>query len=165
MSTIVCGVDGSPGSQLALRAAARLAGRLGADLVLAHVVEPVLLPYATAAPFGGLSGAGVLALEEERSERQDAAHSLLAELAAAAGIESAEQWVAAGDPAERLAELADERDALLIVAGSRGRGAVRAAFLGSVSTSLVGIARCPVLVVPHGVAETPLVDAAVGARG
>ena len=36
----------------------------------------------------------------------------------------------------------------MIVVGSRGRGAFKAAFLGSVSTSLIGVARCPVLVVP-----------------
>jgi nucleotide-binding universal stress UspA family protein len=36
------------------------------------------------------------------------------------------------------------------VVGSRGRGAFRSAFLGSVSNSLVGVARCPVLIVPPG---------------
>jgi nucleotide-binding universal stress UspA family protein len=41
----------------------------------------------------------------------------------------------------------------MIVVGSRGRGAFKAAFLGSVSTSLIGIARCPVLVVPPGAAH------------
>jgi nucleotide-binding universal stress UspA family protein len=57
-----------------------------------------------------------------------------------------------GYPAERLADLADEEGAELIVVGSRGRGAFKAAFLGSVSTSLIGVARCPVLVVPPGAA-------------
>ena len=56
-------------------------------------------------------------------------------------------------PAERLADLADEEDAELIVVGSRGRGAFTAAFLGSVSNSLIGVARCPVVVVPPGVSE------------
>jgi nucleotide-binding universal stress UspA family protein len=55
-----------------------------------------------------------------------------------------------GLPAERLADIADDEHADLIVVGSRGRGAFRAAFLGSVSSSLVGIARCPVLIVPPG---------------
>jgi nucleotide-binding universal stress UspA family protein len=41
----------------------------------------------------------------------------------------------------------------LIVVGSRGRGRFKAAFLGSVSNSLVGVARCPVLIVPPGAAE------------
>jgi nucleotide-binding universal stress UspA family protein len=41
----------------------------------------------------------------------------------------------------------------LIVVGSRGRGRFKAALLGSVSNSLVGLARCPVLIVPPGAAE------------
>ena len=40
----------------------------------------------------------------------------------------------------------------MIVVGSRGRGAFKAAFLGSVSGELIGVARCPVLVVPPGAA-------------
>lgn len=39
------------------------------------------------------------------------------------------------------------------IVGSRGRGAFKAAFLGSVSTDLIGVARRPVLVVPPGTAH------------
>jgi nucleotide-binding universal stress UspA family protein len=56
--------------------------------------------------------------------------------------------VVLGFPGDRLADLADEEAAELIIVGSRGRGAVKAAFLGSVSTDLIGVARRPVLVVP-----------------
>jgi hypothetical protein len=45
-------------------------------------------------------------------------------------------------------ELARNLDAALIVVGSRGRGAVRAALLGSFSTSVLANASCPVVVVP-----------------
>ena len=55
-----------------------------------------------------------------------------------------------GLPAECPADLADVEDAAFIVVGSRGRGAFKAAILGSVSRDLIGIARCPVLVVPPG---------------
>jgi nucleotide-binding universal stress UspA family protein len=53
-----------------------------------------------------------------------------------------------GFPGDRLADLADEEAAELIIVGSRGRGAVKAAILGSVSTDVIGVARRPVLVVP-----------------
>jgi nucleotide-binding universal stress UspA family protein len=75
-------------------------------------------------------------------------------MAEQARLEQAERRVVSGFPAERLADLADEENAELIVVGSRGRGAFKAAFLGSVSTSLIGVARCPVLVVPPGATES-----------
>ena len=77
----------------------------------------------------------------------------IGQIVATAGLD-AECRPAVGIPAERLAEIADEVDAELIVVGSRGRGAFRAAFLGSLSNALVGVARCPVLIVPPGATET-----------
>ena len=153
-TSIVCGVDGSPDSAAALAVAARMAERLGARLVLAHVAEPVLTPYAHASPFGGMTMAGPLATQEQTAVQEETAARLLEQAAAAAGVADAEQRVAIGLPAERLAEIADEEEAELIVVGSRGRGAFKAAFLGSVSNSLVGVARCPVLIVPPGAAES-----------
>lgn len=151
-TSIVCGVDGSPDSDAALAVAARMAERLGARLVLAHVAEPVLTPYAHAAPFGGISTAGSLAARDQTDSQEETGTRLLEQAAAAAGIADAEHRVAIGLPAERLADIADEENAELIVVGSRGRGAFKAAFLGSVSNNLVGIARCPVLIVPPGAA-------------
>jgi nucleotide-binding universal stress UspA family protein len=78
---------------------------------------------------------------------------LLARIAFDAGLVDAERRVAVGLPAERLAELADAEKAELIVVGLRGRGAFKAAFLGSISNSLLGVARCPVLIVPPGARE------------
>jgi nucleotide-binding universal stress UspA family protein len=50
--------------------------------------------------------------------------------------------------ADGLRRAATERDAELLVIGSRGRGTVRAALLGSTAHSLVDDAPCPILVVP-----------------
>ena len=149
--SIICGVDGSPDSQAALEVAAQLADRLGSTLILAHVAEPEYLPYAAAYPFGGTSGP--IAVAKELESEEGAAAQLLELVAVDAGLADAERRVAIGHPAERLAELADKEDAELIVIGSRGQGALKSAFLGSVSYSLVGIARCPVLIVPPGASE------------
>jgi len=151
-TSIVCGVDGSPDSQAAIGVAARLAERLGARLVLAHVVEVALVSYAAIGGAGGIApGPMIPAL---RDEQEEAGARLLKRIAVAVGLGDAEQRVAVGLPAERLADLADDENAELIVVGSRGRGRFKAAFLGSVSNSLVGVARCPVLVVPPGVSVT-----------
>jgi nucleotide-binding universal stress UspA family protein len=119
---------------------------------LAHVTEPVLTPYAHAAPFGGITVAGPLAAREQTAAQEEHGARLLEQAAETAGLAGIARRVAIGFPAERLAEIADEEDAELIVVGSRGRGAFKAAFLGSVSNSLVGIARCPVMIVPPGAA-------------
>jgi nucleotide-binding universal stress UspA family protein len=51
-------------------------------------------------------------------------------------------------PAEALAELADERDARMIVIGSHGEGPIRGAILGSTPHKLLQRSGRPVLVVP-----------------
>jgi nucleotide-binding universal stress UspA family protein len=61
-----------------------------------------------------------------------------------------------GDPAEVLRSRALDADARLIVVGSRGRGPLRGALLGSVSASLAASAPAPVLVVPRTAALTGL---------
>jgi nucleotide-binding universal stress UspA family protein len=141
--SIVCGVDGSRESRSALRVAAQLSGQLGLRLVAAHVV-PV-------AVFGG-RGTGMVATAPAHDELY-AGGVLLEQIRHDEGLLDAEQRVTHGFPAERLADLADEEEAELIVVGSRGRGAVKAAFLGSTSMDLIGVARRPVLVVPPGAVE------------
>jgi nucleotide-binding universal stress UspA family protein len=151
--SIVCGVDGSADSQAAVCVAARLAKRLEATLVLVHVADFTLARYAGV---GGIAAGGIAPqpmLSATRDEQEAAGARLLAQTAGELGLEGAEQRVVVGFPAERLADLADEEDAELIVVGSRGRGRFKAAFLGSVSSSVVGLARCPVLIVPPGAAQ------------
>jgi nucleotide-binding universal stress UspA family protein len=147
---IVCGVDGSADSQAALAVAIDLAARLRLRLIMANVVEPGHAPYVGPASLGGAMTRPLLPTTDQQEE---AANGLLVKLGAAMGLEQADRRVVVGYAAERLADLADEEGAEMIVVGSRGRGAFKAAVLGSVSTSLIGVARCPVLVVPPGAAN------------
>jgi nucleotide-binding universal stress UspA family protein len=135
---IVCGVDGSGASREALRTAGRLSDRLGLSLVAAHVVTPLPVRGRPWAPPEASTGVEDIATGEDllRQERADA------------GVEWAQGQVLVGRPAERLAELADELDAELIVVGSRGQRPHQAALVGSVSSELLGLAPCPVLVYP-----------------
>jgi nucleotide-binding universal stress UspA family protein len=146
--SIVVGVDGSEDSEAALVVAEGLADWLGARLVLANVVEYAHSPSATVGPMGPGIGASV-PFGDALGEQVQAAEALLEKIVDEADVE-AETRVVAGLAGERLADLADEENAAMVVVGSRGRGAFKAAFLGSVSTSLIGVARRPVLVVPPG---------------
>jgi hypothetical protein len=59
---------------------------------------------------------------------------------------------ARGDPARRIAAIADQRRADLIVVGTRSHDAAPDAVLGSVSRRLAAEAPCPVLVIPPNLA-------------
>lgn len=135
---MVCGVDGSRVAVEALRTARRLAGALGLRLVAAHVVAHVAVAAEARTVQAPSFGADDLASGE----------ALLERVCAEADVPDAEQRVAVGRAAERLAELADEESAELIVVGSRGHRLLRAAIVGGVSSELIGLANCPVLVIP-----------------
>jgi nucleotide-binding universal stress UspA family protein len=141
--TVLCGVDGSPDARMALRQAVRLSRQLEAELLVVHVVQAALPP-------SGFDAVGRPTPIVGVNEQFAAGERFLAGLLEEEGLDDVERLVVFGVPAERLADLADERDAEVIVVGSRGRGAFKAAFLGSVSLSLIGVARRPVLVVPPG---------------
>lgn len=142
--SIVCGIDASEGARAALHVAARLAGELGVRLVVAHVMQPQptrtgLGPTATqlaTLPLDTLRTGGEALVDRILDEEQ---------------LGGAERRVVLGFTADRLADLADDESAELIVVGSRGRRGFKAVLFGSVSAGLIGVARCPILVVPPGV--------------
>lgn len=144
--SIVCGVDGSNESRAALRIAAQLSGQLGLPLVIAHVTQ--------AAVVAPVIGSTRPVVSQPTAQELTASEALLKQLAEEEGLRDANLQSLHGFPAERLAELADDQSAAFVVVGSRGRGAFRSAFLGSVSRDLIGVARCPVLVVPPGVSSS-----------
>ena len=86
----------------------------------------------------------------EGLSRADDALGAAARAAAALGV-PAEVEILEGDPATQIIEFARVRDADLIVLGSRNRGPLVAALLGSVSKDVVAHADRPVLVA-HGAA-------------
>jgi nucleotide-binding universal stress UspA family protein len=65
----------------------------------------------------------------------------------AAGGKIAHTHLRFGGTTEEIVNLAEEISAGLIVTGSRGRGGIRRALMGSVSDGVVRHAHCPVLVV------------------
>ena len=60
-----------------------------------------------------------------------------------------EERVELGPVVTELAAIAEDSKAEFIVAGSRRRGAIATALLGSVSRTLAHEAPCPVLIVPQ----------------
>lgn len=139
MKRILVAVDGSDASQKAARMAADIALRFGSKVTVAYVIPRLLLP----------PDAYGLTLAEMEREQRAYAEKLVAEAAAKLGEPALEleTRVLSGSPPECLAEVAEAPDVGLVVIGSRGRGAVARALLGSVSGRLVHICPKPVLVV------------------
>jgi nucleotide-binding universal stress UspA family protein len=141
---ILCGVDGSSHARHAADAARALASRLGAKLTLVHVAQTqTLVPVATVP-----ADADPSAYTSSRAAAEVKAKEVFAALSPEVERAEASREVHLGEPATVLAERADESGAELIVVGSRRQGAWRSAALGSVSSELVRLAPCPVLIVP-----------------
>lgn len=156
-STIVCAVDIDDGeAPRALSVAADLAERLDLPLVVAYVA-PLIGPSAGDPLAGGEAVIGapgpaipypVALPATELAELRDEARRRVEQRLARWHVEGAQVEVALDTSvADGLRRSATDRDAELLVIGSRGRGTVRAVLLGSTSHSLVADAPCPVVVV------------------
>src|SRR5690349_1707038 len=136
---VVVGVDGSAGSRAALEQAWLRAARSGADLDVVSVL-PAQHVWSRPAP-------DVQRSDEALADTEIRARALVDELVAEglAGAVVVRIRAVPGQPAGVLVEAAEGASALVV--GSRGRGAVRSAVLGSVALHCVTHARCPVEVV------------------
>ena len=158
-STIVCAVDIDEGEPpRALSVAADLAERLKLPLVVAYVAPLVGAsagdPLAGGETVIGVPGPAipypVAVPDTELAEIRDEARRRVEQLLAQWHVNDAQIEVALEvTVADGLRRSAADRDAELLVIGSRGRGTLRAALLGSTSHSLVADAPCPVVVVQH----------------
>jgi nucleotide-binding universal stress UspA family protein len=144
---IVVGVDGSPASNAAVCWAAREAVMRQTPLTLVHVVNPVVSPWAQA-PL--LDEYPVWQENEGRRILGDAL-KIAQDSAAESPQTSIESELMFSSTIPTLVNLT--REAKLIVVGNYGHGALARGLLGSVSSSLVRRAHCPVAVIrdeePH----------------
>jgi nucleotide-binding universal stress UspA family protein len=137
-NSIVCAVDGSQPSRSAAQVAAQLARTLNLKLILAYATEDrPTFPY------------GDRPLKElQRRRAIDDGRKMLESVAAELPAEAPDLRVVFGTPVAGLSALCSEEAAELLVVGSRGRGRLATALLGSVSAQLASTSACPVLVVP-----------------
>jgi nucleotide-binding universal stress UspA family protein len=145
---VLCAVDFSADSEAALLWAAAQAAREDARLAVLHVVhDPASSPGFYRKPLGDWLRPMV-----------DVAQEMFDEFVArvrdrhpqAPGLDRIEKIVVTGLPSGRIAEVAAETGADLIVVGSRGRTGLPHVMLGSVAERVVQIARAPVTVVKAG---------------
>ena len=136
MKTIVVGYDGTEASERALARASDFAKAFGSSIVVTSVSSVLT---------GTSRGGGSVDPTDPPGAHDnllDAATSKLGEL----GVE-ADTVLGVGDPAEAIVQLAVERDADLIVVGTREPGFWERLLGHSVSASVQRHARCDVLIV------------------
>jgi nucleotide-binding universal stress UspA family protein len=133
---VLLATDGSREAELAATTAADLANSTNSELHLVHVGEflPTVLAQTEVQP---------AELEREARELLDEQVQRIE----GAGGTVKEAHLRLGRADEEILELAEDIGAGLIVMGSRGRGRLRRALMGSVSDSVVRHAHCPVTIV------------------
>jgi nucleotide-binding universal stress UspA family protein len=141
--SIVVGTDGSETATDAVRQAADLARAVGAKLELVSAYEPV--------PEQRLNEERRQAPEDLQwviSPREDVDSTLAAAAAVAreAGVE-VEVYPRQGDPADAILDVAEEREADLIIVGNKGMTGAKRFLLGSVPNKVSHHAPCSVLII------------------
>jgi nucleotide-binding universal stress UspA family protein len=130
MKTILVGYDASDAAERALDRAAELAEALAARVVVVSVsAVPVPAPAQVGEPMGPMlvaAGETTPLTPGSQPDLEELAHRRLEQARSRLATRSLDvDYVAeVGSPAERLLAVADERDAELIVVGSRDHGII-----------------------------------------
>ena len=144
MKQILIATDGSPSARDAVGVGLELAKEQGADVTFVHVTDPDEFK-------GGRGGTHAITHTEEVDDSETVLKAA-GQAAEEAGVSYALERIA-GNTVESIVALADEKDADMIVIGSRGRHTITTALLGSISLGVLRHARRPVLIVKT--AKTP----------
>lgn len=146
MSRIILCTDGSDLATHAARTGTEVLSRAD-ELVIATVVDAP--DEAALVGESGFAGPTMTESEFDEHERQmlNEGEEVVTSVARALRIDGARTAVLRGDPGPALCTLARDLKASVLVVGTRGRGGLKRAILGSVSDHVVRNAPCPVLVV------------------
>lgn len=138
---IIVGVDGSPAANAAVCWAAREAAMRNVALTVVHMVSTMVPMYPAIPVSAGLA----VWQEEQGREVLERAIKIAEDAVSSDRTIDVQGELRCSPPVPTLIQMSDEAE--MLVVGSNGRGAVARLLLGSVSSSVVHGARCPVAVV------------------
>ena len=141
---ILVPVDGSDAALAALEHAVVLQGRFESELLLLCVYRHYSLLEASMSMVRPEAPENLDdAMREYATEVVESAKKRATEL----GSKHVRAFVKSGQPARTIVNFAKDKNANLIVLGSRGLGDVEGYLLGSVSHKVTSLSHCPTLVV------------------
>ncbi|WP_099287880.1 universal stress protein [Mycobacterium persicum] len=138
---VVVGADGSPASNAAVCWAARGAAMRNVQLTIVHVVSTDVATW----PPMPYPDTWAVWQEDEGRKILAAAHKIADESVTGERKLTVKSEIVFSTPVPTMVEMSAEAE--MIVVGSSGRGALARVLLGSVSSSLVRRARCPVAII------------------
>lgn len=141
ITKILCPIDFSKHSQVALEHAESIAAKFGAELIVAHIVEPVLYPVAY-----GLPPVAPVNYEENAKESAAKALAPIVEGISGRGV-AARALVDSGAASMRICDIAEEQGVSMVVVATHGYTGIRHVLLGSTAERVVRKCPCPVLTV------------------
>ena len=135
---IVWATDGSEAADQALAPLRTLAAESDATIIVVHCKELTMAG----------KGGGSFPVHADEDELARKIEQQARELGAGVEVRGGQTMV--GGAAHVIAQIAEEEDADLIIAATRGRTPLGGLLLGSVTQRLLHLASCPVLVIPAG---------------
>ncbi len=136
---ILVAVDNSEYAELVSKEASSIASQKGSDVVILSVVSVPSL-----AEEGEIDGASI---EQEEREYEKLHRMLIDKYFSDSSSRLVESKILHGDAADKIVKYADQINADMIVLGTRGRGRIATALLGSVSSKVAHHSKRSVFIV------------------
>lgn len=145
-SKILLCSDGSEGALTAARMGAQIAQKFHSDALLIHTYDLAVAAYPTFE--AGMWELPVIqaGMDSYAAEARNALEEHTGKIFQEAGVPY-ESLLERGHPVEAITRVAKQREADLIVMGSRGLSAAPSFLMGSISEGVLHHAHCPVLIV------------------
>jgi nucleotide-binding universal stress UspA family protein len=139
---IMVAVDGSETAERGLQEAIRLAKDQQARLAIVHVIDIVIVNGAEE-----FSETYIDSMREYARSVLEQAHKAAQAAGVETEVQSPEIFTSGFHVADKIAQLASDWKADLLVVGTHGRRGVQRLLLGSVAERVVRVAPCPLLLV------------------